>query len=156
MDPKLLADALTTWLAPAMPYLVTGGQELVAEAGKKIGKDGWEIAKKLWDKLQRKVEAAPTAKAAADEVAAAPDDPESRDTLNAQIRKILKADESLAAELARLLETAGTKTTYQAYLSGSGAIAQGDGAVAAGQNGIAIGGSVHGDLPLKPRSSNHE
>jgi len=156
MDPKLLADALTTCLAPAMPYLVTGGQEMVAKAGKKLGEDGLELAKKLWGRLHPKVEAAPMAKAAAAEVAVAPDDPESRDTLNAQIRKILKADESLASELARLLEAAGTKTTYQAAVYGSGAVAQGQGATAAGAGGIAIGGSVHGDLPLKPRSSDHE
>jgi hypothetical protein len=146
MDLKLLADALTTCLAPAMPYLVTGGQEMVAEAGKKIGEDGLELARKLWGKLRPKVDAAPMAKGAADIVAKTPDDPDARAGLRFQIRQILEADAALASELARLVEAAGTKTTYQAYLSGSGAIAQGPGAVAAGQNGIAIGGDVKGDV----------
>jgi hypothetical protein len=158
MDPKLLADAVTNFLAPAMPYLVKGGQEMVGKAGKKIGEEGLEIAKKLWGKLQPKVEAAPMAKGAADEIAKAPDDPEAQETLSIQIRKILKADADLAAELTRLIEAVGPKTTYQGVVSGSGALAQGPGAVAAGQNGIAIGGSVQGDFHAgvdrnKPRGS---
>jgi hypothetical protein len=36
MDPKLLADVVTIFLAPAMPYLVTGGKEVVRTAGKKL------------------------------------------------------------------------------------------------------------------------
>jgi len=159
MDLKLLADALTTFLAPAMPYLVTGGQEMVGKAGKKLSEEGLEVAKKLWGKLRPKVESASVAKAAADEVAKAPDDPESQETLSIQIRKILKADAALASELARLVEAAGPKTTYQAALYGTGAIAQGPGAVAAGAGGVAVGGSVHGDLlmggdrPRKPHGS---
>jgi hypothetical protein len=42
---------------------------------------------------------------------------------------------------------------YQAYLSGSGAIAQGTGAVAAGQGGIAIGGSVSGNISTPGQGS---
>ena len=38
MDFKQLADALTTFLAPALPALVSGGGELVKEAGKKLGR----------------------------------------------------------------------------------------------------------------------
>jgi hypothetical protein len=158
MDPKLLADAVTTFLAPAMPYLVTGGKEVVEKAGKKLSEEGLEVARKLWGKLRPKVEAAPMARGAADEIAKAPDDPEAQETLSIQIRKILKADAALAAELTRLIEAAGQRTTNQAALYGTGAIAQGPGAVAAGQNGIAIGGSVQGDFHAgvdrrKPRGS---
>jgi hypothetical protein len=99
MNLKLLADTLTTFLAPAMPYLVSGGGELIQEAGKKLG------------------EGAP------------------------EIRKILEADSSLAAEIAKPLEAAGPKTTYQAEVHGSGAIAQGK-SVAAGAGGIAAGRDV--------------
>jgi len=51
---------------------------------------------------------------AAEEAAAEPDDPDAQAALRLQIRKILEADPALAAELARLVETAGPK-----YRSGS-------------------------------------
>ncbi len=159
MDLKLLAETLTTFLAPAMPYLVTGGQEMMGKAGKKLSEEGLEIARKLWGKLRPKVESAPMAKGAADIVAKTPDDLDAQAGLRLQIRQILEADAALAAELARLVEAAGPKTTYQAALYGTGAIAQGPGAVAAGAGGVAVGGSVHGDLLMggdrarKPRGS---
>jgi len=159
MDPKLLADAVTNFLAPAMPYLVKGGQEVIGKAGKKIGEDGLEIARKLWGKLQPKVDASPQAKDAATDAAADPEDSDTQATLRRQLRKILEGDPGLTAELTRLIEAAGPKTTYQAAVYGNGAIAQGPGAVAAGQNGLAIGGNVQGDLhvgvdrPRKPRGS---
>jgi hypothetical protein len=146
MDPKLLADALTTALAPAMPYLVAGGQEAVRRAGKKIGEEGLDFAKKLWEKVGPKVKGSPQAEGAAQDVAAAPAEPDARAALRLQLRKILEADPELAAELARMVDAAGPKTTYQAAIHGSGAIAQGPGAVAAGQGGVAVGGSVQGNL----------
>ena len=39
-------------------------------------------------------------------------------------------------------------TSYQATLTGSGAIAQGPGAVAAGAGGVAVGGSIEGGIHL--------
>jgi hypothetical protein len=146
MDPKLLADTLTTFLAPAMPFLVKGGEDLVKQAGKKLGEGGLDLAKKLWQKLRPKTEENPVAQKATKEIAAAPDDDDARAMLRLQLRKILEADPSLAAELERMMEGVGVKTTYQAANYGSGAIAQGPGAVAAGQGGAAVGGSVQGDL----------
>jgi hypothetical protein len=141
MDLKLLADSLTTFLAPALPYLVSGGEGLIQEAGKKLGEGGPEILKSLWAKLRPKVEEKPAAAEAAQDVAKAPEDPDSQAALRVQLRKILEADPSLAAEIARLLETASPKTTYQAEVHGSGAIAQGK-SVAAGAGGIAAGRDV--------------
>jgi len=119
---------------------------VVREAGKKLGEEGWELAKKLWGKLQPKVEANPQAKGAADAVAGAPDEEDARAGLRFQLREILKADPDLASELDALLAAAGGRPTYQATVHGSGAIAQGPGAVAAGAGGTAVGRDVHGDL----------
>lgn len=146
MDAKLLADAVMIFLAPALPFLVTGGEEAVRRAGKKIGEEGLEIAKKLWEKLRPKVEENPRAQEAATEAAAQPDDPDVQATLRLQVRKILEADAALAAELNRLIEAARRGPSYQATVTGSGAIAQGRGAVAAGADGVAVGGDVNGDL----------
>jgi len=141
MDPKLLADALTTVLAPVMPYLVSGGGELVKEAGKALGEKGPEWIKGLWAKLRPKVEEKPAAAEAVQDVAKAPEDADAQAALRLQLRKILEADAAFAAEIAKLLEAAGPKTSNQAALQGSGAIAQ-DGSVAAGAGGIAAGGSI--------------
>jgi len=146
MDAKLLADAVMSFLAPALPFLVTGGQELVRGAGKTLSQEGLEIAKKVWGKLRPKVEASPMGKGPAAEVAAAPGDSDARGALRLQIRKILEADPALAEELAGLLPPAGQTITYQAANYGNGGIAQGPGAVAAGAGGIAVGGHVHGGI----------
>ncbi|HSS48824.1 MAG TPA: hypothetical protein VLX28_07750 [Thermoanaerobaculia bacterium] len=66
---------------------------------------------------------------------------DSRAALRLQLQKFLEADSSLAAEIAKLLEAAGPKMTYQAEVRGSGAIAQGQ-SVAAGAGGIAAGRNV--------------
>jgi hypothetical protein len=141
MDPKILADALTTYLAPAMPYLVSGGGELVKEAGKTLGEKGPEWIKDLWAKLRPKVEEKPAAAEAVQDVAKAPEDADAQAALRLQLRKILEADAAFAAEIAKLLDAAGPKTSNQAALQGSGAIAQ-DRSVAAGAGGIAAGGSI--------------
>lgn len=148
MDPKLLADTLTTMLAPALPFLVKGGEDVVRQAGKKLGEEGLDLAKKLWGKLRPKAEASPVVQAAVDEVAATPDNADAQENLSLQLRRALKADPNLAAELERMIEAAGPRLSHQATVHGSGAIAQGPGAVAAGKGGIAVGGSVHGNLSM--------
>lgn len=141
MDLKILADTLTAVLAPAMPYLVSGGGELVKEAGKTLSEKAPEWIKELWAKLRPKVDEKPSATEAVQDVAKAPDDADAQASLRLQLRKILEADASFAAEIAKLLEAAGPKISNQAALQGSGAIAQ-DGSVAAGADGKAAGGSI--------------
>lgn len=146
MDLKLLADALVIALAPVLPHLITGGTEAVKAVGKKMGEETFELGQKLWGKLRKPVEESPRALGAAEEVAEAPEDGDARAGLRRQLVKILEADPGLASKVAKLLDSAGRGTTYQAYLQGSGAIAQGPGAVAAGEGGIAVGGNVAGDV----------
>jgi hypothetical protein len=142
MDLKLLADALTTFLAPALPALVSGGGELVKEAGEKLGKDSPEMLKALWAKLRPKVEETPAATVALQDVVKAPEDADAQVVLRVQLRKILEADSSLAAEIAKILEAAGPTTSFHAEVHGSGAIAQGQGNVVAGKGGVAAGRDV--------------
>ena len=146
MDLKLLADALVIALAPVLPHLITGGTEAVKSVGKKVGEETFELGRRLWAKLGKPVEESPRALGAAEEMAEAPEDNDARAGLRRQFVKILAADPDLAAEVAKLLDSAAQGTSYQANLHGSGAIAQGPGAVAAGEGGIAVGGSVTGDV----------
>jgi hypothetical protein len=55
-----------------------------------------------------------------------------------------------ARALLDLLKQHGVEpgTSYQATLTGSGAIAQGPGATAAGAGGVAVGGDVKGDVRI--------
>jgi hypothetical protein len=85
------------------------------------------------------------------------EEPESKPHQEVAKMALEKAGVSQDAELAAqakalldLLKQAGQldRATYNAYVSGSGAIAQGPGAVAAGQGGIAVGGNVEGGISL--------
>jgi hypothetical protein len=157
MDIALLADALTEMLAPALPHLVRGGRELVAQAGEEVATGAWERLKGLWERLRPKVEAKPAAAEAAEDVARAPEDGDAKASLRNQLKKLLAEDEAFAAEIAGLLE--GLKgDSYKASVQGSGAVAQGPGAVAAGAGGVAVGRDVQGDVVLgrDPRRTDRE
>lgn len=144
MDIPLLAETITQMLAPALPALVQGGQELVADAAKALGTEAWEKVTTLWGKLRGRIEQKPAAGEAAQDVARAPEDPDAHAALRHQIKKILAEDEAFAAEIAQLVGG----SSLQANLPGSGAIAQGAGSVAAGAGGIAVGRDVHGGIIL--------
>jgi hypothetical protein len=154
VDPSLVAQVVS-FLTPFLPYLLKAGkkagEELAGEAGKKFGDAAWEGAKHLWGKLRPKIEERPAALEAVQEVANAPSDPDAQAAVRVQLKKILSADESFAAEIARLLEAAGPRTTYNAVLYGSGAIAQGNGNVVAGAGGVAVGGNVNGGITVDNR-----
>lgn len=143
MDLKLLADAVVIALAPVLPHLITAGTEAVKATGKKAGEETFELGRKAWKRLRKPVEESPRALGAAEEVAEAPDDDDARGGLRRQLLKLLEADPDLAAELAKLLDSAGPSVSFQAYSQGWGANAQGPGAVAAGAGGQAAGRDIH-------------
>ncbi|WP_414570178.1 hypothetical protein [Nostoc sp. CCY 9925] len=99
---------LTTFLTPFLPYLLKAGEKAAEEAGKKLGEgfgaSAWEKAKALWTKLQPKVEAKPMAKAAAEELANSPNEPDAKETLQNELKKLLDRDKNLAAEIANLMQ----------------------------------------------------
>jgi hypothetical protein len=106
MDIPTLATTVTTCLAPALPYLVEAGEKGGEALGEKLGAGAGETAKAIWQRLG----SSPSVEAAAQEVAKMPDDEDARVALRYQIKKLLAADESLAAALAQLLE-AGARPT---------------------------------------------
>jgi hypothetical protein len=104
MDVQTLAKEVVTFLAPFLPYLVKAGGEAAKEAGKKFGEAAWEQAKALWGKLHPKVEAKPAAQEAMQDAAAAPQDEDAQAALRLQLKKLLAEDETLASEVARLVQ----------------------------------------------------
>lgn len=129
MDFVVLAQAITTTLAPLLPYLLKAGEKAAEETGKKIGGDTWEWAKDLWSRLRPKVEAKPAALEAAREVGLTPDDPDIQATLRVQLKKLFDEDQGLAEEAERWFEKA----------KAAGVIA-----IASGDRSVAVGGSVSG------------
>jgi hypothetical protein len=72
MDIVALAGAVTTVLAPLLPYLLKAGETAAEETGKAVAGQSWEWAKSLWTKLKPGVEAKPAALEAVQDVAHAP------------------------------------------------------------------------------------
>jgi hypothetical protein len=115
-------SGLVTILAPALPFLQRVGEEVAAEAGRVLGADAWERARRLWDRLAGAVTERPAAREAAADVAAAPQDADAVAAFRHQLRKLLEADPELARDVESLL--AGART------------------VTAGTRGVAVGGDV--------------
>jgi hypothetical protein len=76
MDIPILAQNLSTLLAPFLPYLLRAGEKAAEEAGKRIGTDAWEKVKSLWARLSPKVEVSPILLEAVQNVASTPADPD--------------------------------------------------------------------------------
>jgi hypothetical protein len=98
------AAVLTTFIAPFLPFLLKGGEEAAKEAGKRMSGDTWEKAKAIWTKLFPKLKAKPAAREAAEDVANAPDDEDSRAALRLQLKKLLAEDKALAEDIAQLMQ----------------------------------------------------
>ena len=148
MDIQLLADTLTIFLRPALPFLLKAGEKASEEAGKKLGTGVWDQAKQIWGKLRPAVDCEPMAKGASLQAADSPDDDDAQAALRLQLRKLLKHDGELAETVSELLEKAKRPATWRVVVHGDGAIAVGPGAVAAGKGGVAVGGDVRGSVAL--------
>jgi formylglycine-generating enzyme required for sulfatase activity len=122
MDPFTLAHRITTLLAAA------------GQPGTSLGK-----------RLRQATLDHPRCREALEELAEDPGDVDLQGQLRAQLKKLLKADTALAAELARLLPDSAA-ITYSASQGGNGALAQGTGAVAGGRLGV--GGDLHGPVSV--------
>ena len=122
-----LAQKIGAFLLPLLPYLLKVGDKAAEEVGKKIGGEGWERAKALWERLRRKKAVEQVAQTAA----ALPDNQALREALREEIARALQEDSALREEIARLwveAETAGVTVT------------------ASGDRSVAVGGDVSGSL----------
>ena len=64
--------ALTSFLAPFLPYVVQAGQKVAGKAADVIGEEAANYAEKLWERLRPGVESKPAAKEAVEDVAEEP------------------------------------------------------------------------------------
>lgn len=107
MNIELIAAAITTALAPFMPFLIeigaTTSKKIVDVVSEKSGEEAWNLAQELWNKIKIYFENDADIKGAALMVSAKPKD-ESRQTLLAvALTEKLKENPKLAQELFDLL-----------------------------------------------------
>jgi hypothetical protein len=120
--------ALAAFLAPLLPALLQGTQQLVEEAVTGLGHKAWECATHLWQRLSPRFKDKPAAQEAAEDAAARPDDARAQGAFELQLEKVLGADPDLAHEIELLW-----------------AKAQREGIVAAvGERSVAVRGDVSG------------
>ena len=71
------------------------------EAATAVGDQAAELARRVWERVEGPLSERPTAKSAADDVAADPNDETARGTLELQLKKLLKDDPNLRDDLQR-------------------------------------------------------
>lgn len=130
IDVNALAQTVTALLAPALPILVKIGDGALS----KIGSDISDQTKTLWVKLRPSLQAKASAQEAMADVVNAPNDEDAQASLRQQIKKILKEDTELAAEIAQAFSTTSTA---------SATVSQRDGGIYVGGN-ASFGGDVAG------------
>ena len=123
------------------------------ELGKEVGPKALETAREMFGMVLERLRRDPKGEVIAGEFE---QDPETyQKPVEKGLAEATQADPDFGAQLKALLtqyeeaakeHAAATGTSYQATLSGSGAIAQGTGAVAAGAGGVAVGGDVEGGI----------
>jgi hypothetical protein len=86
---RQLAEKVTDFIEPAIPYLIIGSKKAAEKADKKLGPDIWEIKKELWEKLCS--EDCPELELTARDIIFAPSDPEVKRVL---VRVIIRSFES--------------------------------------------------------------
>ncbi|MEM8504773.1 MAG: hypothetical protein AAF716_16645 [Cyanobacteria bacterium P01_D01_bin.1] len=98
-----IADSVTRLLAPVLPYLVKLSDQASQEAAKKVGPEAWDRAKNVWAKLKPLFGRRPSVQEAVNDIVEEPDNEDAQAAFRQQLRKILKGDEALRAELSNLL-----------------------------------------------------
>ncbi|NES77535.1 MULTISPECIES: hypothetical protein [Okeania] len=69
-----------------------------------VGKDTWQRAKAIWEKLSPKIESKEAAKEAVEDFAKEGNDKDAEAAFRRQLKKILDADEILGKQVKKLME----------------------------------------------------
>lgn len=141
--------ALTTFLTPFLPFLINLGKKSAETAASKVGEDGWNKAKKIWDKLHPAVAAKEDAKVAAEQVATKPDSKARQAVFQEELETLLKENPDLLEAIAQIMKenshTSSDAQNTQTVTNNEGqaqAINQMKGEKVIGR----IDGTIHGGL----------
>jgi hypothetical protein len=120
IDINQLAQGLTSFLAPLIPYLTIAGNKIAED----VGSATWEQAQKIWGKLHPKIVSKPAANEAIQDVAANPQDANAISALQWQLKKLLTDDPNLAKDL-QTLYTEGLEAGVIQNISGNNNVVAG-------------------------------
>lgn len=114
MDAITLTTLIAPFITPFLPFLLKFGEKSAETAGAKLGEEGWNKAKKIWDKLHPKVEAKEDAKVAVEQVAAKPDSKPRQAVFQEELETLLKENPDLVEAIAQIWQekpkaTSGTQ-----------------------------------------------
>ena len=96
--------AITSLLSVSLPSFLKFGDKAIESIGSAAGKDGWETAKKIWEKLRPKVEEKKSALSAVEAVVESPNDESCKEFFKKQLHKLLEENPDLAEAIAKILE----------------------------------------------------
>lgn len=96
--------ALTALLTSCLPFLIKLGEKSAESAASKIGEQGWEKAKKIWEKLQPKLREKKDFKVAAEQVAAKSDSEARKAVFQEELAILLKENPELAESIFKIME----------------------------------------------------
>jgi hypothetical protein len=120
-----LAKIVTSFLAPAVPYMLKGRDQAWGEASKKMGADAWDLSKAIWRKLldsfisksdgeQSKVYLLKTVT----DLSNNPSDEDAQAAFRFQLKKIFKDDPELCSEVAKVIDDAKVSSAQTNWQSG--------------------------------------
>lgn len=109
MDTIKLAGEITLLLSPLIPYLhkaiVLGGKKAIEALGEKSGEYTWDVVKKLWSKLNKKMIKNKQFANAVSILAREPNNQDAQAELATAITASFTQDPTFATQIALLLET---------------------------------------------------
>ncbi len=146
MDPIMISALVTGAWNLIAPYAKKAANKLIEKSGEELPD---VVVGKVWDAVKEKMESKPEAASLPAELIQDPQDEDLHGTFRRQLKKLLENDEAFARQLEKLVNEAQQVTTYNATLTGDGAIAQGNGATAVGKGGILIEGDVNGSNVIR-------
>jgi hypothetical protein len=115
MNAAELSTLLTSILTPS---LAAAASKAAAEGfAKEFGKDTWDFVKRVWAKLQPKIDADPQLSRAVKDAQEVPDQA-NKEVLQIRLRRTLETDSELRNELALLLERSrrGQNPSISSYI----------------------------------------
>jgi HEAT repeat protein len=106
MNITQLAEAVSEFLTPFLPYLLEAGAKADAEGRKQLGIEAYELAKAVWAKLHSQLEANPLAQDTIQKLATRSQDESSKTSLEYQVDLTFNDDPALAREISLLWQEA--------------------------------------------------
>jgi hypothetical protein len=135
VDLASLASSVTEVVVPALPLLLQVADHAAQQTGKRVADGAFDLAKRMWDRLQGSEPARRKLKRTAEAIADQPETPGLHDAFKSLLEGALAEDSKLAKELTMLLPGRTPR---------SGSVAIGDMRGVGVLNTGTIGGSVTG------------